>query len=465
MFCTVLILLITVAATYSHQPPHSLLLRPRSAANATQPEVANLTTVRGIQIEYDVDVTIGGQVFPLQVDTGSSDLWVLASDYVCLNETSNATLPTEACGYGPKTYIESPTLSIVQGEFFGEQLGGGRVSGLLGLEEVTLAGITVHQQHVGIVNKTSNTADGFNSGILGLGYPSMTSAHNGSIINADNTTYTFNAITYSPLINSMYTQGLIDQYFSIAFEGVAGNLSSGPGGYLTLGGLPPVSYHQNFSRVPVEVAPLPANVTGGEPNVRSWWMIRADGVTYGPSASGEANITTNATEFLAVVDTGNFFTFLPGPLATAINGLFEPQGRWIPDSEPLTYAVDCIANAPQFAVNIGGQSFFHNGKDLVYDMGDGSCVSSLVSAEGVSYVGFTGAAILGVPFLRNVVAVFDFGNNEMRFAGRTSDGSNGSSIATITSANSAAWNPLLGTGWQLLLGLFMCSVVSFSTFI
>ena len=58
-----------------------------------------------------------------------------------------------------------------------------------------------------MANKTSNIGDGINSGIIGLGYPSMTSAHIGSIVNASNQTFDFNRVAYNPLFNSMYEQG------------------------------------------------------------------------------------------------------------------------------------------------------------------------------------------------------------------------------------------------------------------
>jgi hypothetical protein len=91
--------------------------------------------------------------------------------------------------------------------------------------------------------------------------PVWTSAHPGSITNQSNTTYDYNRAIYSPFFNSLYQQGQVEPYFSLALERTPLTALTGPGGYLTLGGLPPVSYTANFSSVPVEITPSPINIT------------------------------------------------------------------------------------------------------------------------------------------------------------------------------------------------------------
>jgi hypothetical protein len=58
---------------------------------------------------------------------------------------------------------------------------------------LTLGVVIVTSQHIGVVNTSSNFGDGVYTGIVGFGYPSMTLSHNGSIVNADNTTYSVDA--------------------------------------------------------------------------------------------------------------------------------------------------------------------------------------------------------------------------------------------------------------------------------
>lgn len=51
----------------------------------------------------------------------------------------------------------------------------------MGKETVTLGGITVEQQEVGLVNLAGWIGDDFTSGLLGLAYPSITSAFAGML--------------------------------------------------------------------------------------------------------------------------------------------------------------------------------------------------------------------------------------------------------------------------------------------
>jgi hypothetical protein len=436
------------ASELSH--PRTLHLQRKASFNTTQlPSYSTQLTSwhTGYELTFQTEVTFGNQTLSVLVDTGSSDIWVLGPNWVCINDTSNATLPQEACTYGSQTYTPSTTFHEISDMYFGELLGAGRVSGLFGLEDVTLGGITVTSQHIGVVNTSSNFGDGVYTGIVGFGYPSMTSSHNGSIVNADNTTYSVNASTYNPLFNSMAQEGLVEEaYFSIALERTPFNATTGPGGYLTLGGLPPVSYNPKFATVPVEIAPLPTEITGGIANSRSWWAINISGIIFSP-ASNPHNTTTNSTTALAVVDTGNWFNYVDPETASGINDLFEPPGQWNMETSPITYTIDCNARAPNLGFTIGGQTFFHNGMDLVYRVGDGTCVSAVVSNEGVQLYGLTGV-ILGDTFLKNVVAVFDFGNNEMRFAERTEGRSNTSStsppspVSLMSAASSVTWHLL-----------------------
>jgi hypothetical protein len=129
-------------------------------------------------------------------------------------------------------------------------------------------------------------------------------------------------------------------------------VSSGPGGYLTFGGLPPVAHSANFSVAPVEITPLPVNITNNKAQP-SWWTVNVDSVLYGPGGDQSHNFTTNSTQFLAVVDSGNWFNFLPNDLADLINSRFSPPAVIDPTSYPPTYTVACNATAPTLGFSIG----------------------------------------------------------------------------------------------------------------
>ncbi|KAJ6134367.1 hypothetical protein N7523_000689 [Penicillium sp. IBT 18751x] len=369
---------------------------------------------------FNVDVNFGNQTFKLLVDTGSSDTYVVRNGFACINETTNLEIAEADCGYGPQTYKPSSTYRVIPDQRFGVKYGNGIACGVMAYEDVSLAGITVPAQAVGIADHSTPMGDGINSGVLGLAYPSITSAHPWN--HTDNSTFWFHRKVYSPLFNTMYERGLVtESYFSIALAHTPRNISTPTfGGYLTLGDLPPVAYDSKFSTVPVEIIDtIPPMFTSGK-RARSYWAILVSGVTFG-SSPREGHTSTTETmitydvAFQAFTDTGNEFSYLPAAVVDPINALFDPPAVY--NNALGVSVVDCDAQAPIFGVNIGDQTFYHEGQDLIYQTGDGYCVSSLVASETVAY-GDIVLNILGVPFLKNVVSVHDFGRNEMRFAQR-----------------------------------------------
>ncbi|OJJ50737.1 hypothetical protein ASPZODRAFT_54773 [Penicilliopsis zonata CBS 506.65] len=413
---------------------------------------------------FDVDVTVGNQTFQLQVDTGSSDLWVAKTGFICINQTSNLELPEEECEYSSHLYNISDTYRQIANETFGVQYGDGIVGGAMAYEDITLGGITVKGQKIGIGERSTPMGDGVNSGLIGLAYPALTSAHPGT--NISNTSYFYDRAVYSPLFNTMYERGLVDPYFSITLARTPQNSSSGFGGYLSLGELPPVAHSPNFSVVPVEVTEnIPLNFTSGK-RVRSYWSISISGATYGPASNGSdsddssssSSLTTNSTSFQAFVDSGNYVSFLPAAIVDPINKMFSPPATY--DASLSAWVVDCAATAPTFGLQIGNQTFFHNGSDLIYQLGD-ICITSLTSSESVAYEGVV-LNIIGVPLLKNVVAVFDFGNNEMRFSRLLDNETAAANTSTsqVTSGESpAVVRPLKSTALALSAAVLLAVLV------
>jgi hypothetical protein len=289
---------------------------------------------------------------------------------------------------------------------FGIQYGAGIASGVMAYEEVTLAGVTVPRAPVAIADKSTPMGDGVNSGLLGLGYPSLTSAHAANV--TDNTTYFYSRLPYKPLLYTMYDKGLIvEPYFAHIIARNPMNESTGFGGYLSLGELPPVKHSDDWAVAPVEIInEIPLNFTSNRRS-RSYWALTIPSVSWGRNGS------TN-TPFQAFFDTGNPLSYIPGRIAIPFNELFSPPPVY---SEDLgAYMVDCNAKPPSSLVfEIDGQRFEHDSADFIYQTGEDLCISTIGVAERVGFAGLQ-INIIGVPFLKNVLGVFDFGKNEMRFA-------------------------------------------------
>lgn len=331
--CTFILVFFTAVSTASSRSPRDLVLIRQSTAVPTNATSSLQATRFGSN--FDVNVTFGNQTFLLLADTGSSDTYVMRSGFRCFNWTDGAELPQSGCFYGNATYTPTGTISEIANETFGVEYGAGIASGVMAYEDITLAGITLTGQKVGIANSSSPNGDGVYSGILGLAYPALTSAHPGT--NVSNTTFFFDRLPYNPLLYNMHQRGLIDPYFSLVLARTPQNSSSGFGGYLTLGNLPPVKYSNTFARAPVEVTEvLPLNFTSNQ-RVLSYWSTTISGVVYGPgpnntttpSAPQPNNITTsstitNGTSFHALFDSGVTSIYLPTSIVSSVNALFLP---------------------------------------------------------------------------------------------------------------------------------------------
>lgn len=89
---------------------------------------------------------------------------------------------------------------------------------------------------------------------MGLAYEALTSAFSGTNPAADNENT--NVEQYSPIFQSMYTQGLVSPTFTLALERTNSSALQTAGGYISFGGYPPssvVSFENNFTSTPIEL--------------------------------------------------------------------------------------------------------------------------------------------------------------------------------------------------------------------
>jgi hypothetical protein len=144
------------------------------------PESSHSATLISLFIgeEFATEITFGTETFESIVDTGSSDTWIIESGFKCVN-ISNSAPETEAfCNFGP-TYNVTDTFVQIPDENFNITYGDGEfLTGIIGTEEITLAGLTV-KQTVALVNYAAWDGDGTTSGLFGLAYPALyDSQHN-----------------------------------------------------------------------------------------------------------------------------------------------------------------------------------------------------------------------------------------------------------------------------------------------
>ena len=123
--------------------------------------------------EFATPITIGTQTFEVIVDTGSSDTWVVEAGFECIDfETGKKTTESE-CAFGP-TYSTDSTFVQTADENFNIEYGDGEsLTGIIGTETVTLAGIEVTDQTIALVTTATWEGDGTTSGLTGLAYAAL----------------------------------------------------------------------------------------------------------------------------------------------------------------------------------------------------------------------------------------------------------------------------------------------------
>ncbi|KAH6684738.1 aspartic peptidase domain-containing protein [Halenospora varia] len=420
MFSQLTISLI-LSSHFASALPSEVTRHNNPSCSSLTPGLAPLiATEYGMTVE--IQATIGNQNFTLDIDTGSSDMWLLGPNSTCIGASD--------CNYGPTTFNTntSSTFRHIPNETFGVFYGAGFATGILGYEEVGVAGITIPNQKIGVVSELSIPGDGRKNGILGLAYLLLTSAHPGDKYPNDleNLSYLQNRLPYNPLPFSMAAEHKSLSWFALGINRTPMNESvSLNAGYIGFGTLPPVSHSKNWAKAPVVIVPdLPPSFTNNQTNKRTFWAIEVQSTTIGTRSGSNLTTTpttsttlTNSTPFNAVVDNGNPFSFIPGALSEHYHSLWSPPAVKGFFSEDLTkWQVECDATPPVLGFEIGGITFYHDARDLIFPM-NGTCVSSLFSSDDLSLAGVS-VSFLGLQFLKNVLAVFDFGGNEMRIAAR-----------------------------------------------
>lgn len=238
-------------------------------------------------VGYAVNVDFAGTTLQLILDTGSSDTWVASSSLTCLDQFGEQ-VPVVQCDFGP-LFDGSFTEGSIADENFSISYGDGEVvAGTLGYTDVSLAGIDVAHQEVAIAQEAFWVGDGQTSGLLGFAYPAITNAFEGNDPSEDGAA---NHIPYDPIVTTAGKQALFTS-FSLAIE-------RGSGGYLALGGLPPIDYDQNFVSTPIEVTTL------GNSSALSYYSISPDGYKItSANASSSSSPQTVPADTSVIVDSG-----------------------------------------------------------------------------------------------------------------------------------------------------------------
>lgn len=362
--------------------------------------------------DFLANVTFGTDSRIAIIDTGSSDTWLVESGYTCVDYATNATIPEAQCGFGAPVPRSSSFSQIADENFNISYADGEYLNGIVGIDTVQFAGIQVPKQEVALAYLAGWYGDGISSGLLGLAFPSITSAFAGTDPHKDaeptnnhpNTVSTQRP--YSSLMNTIFfVQNLTDPVFSLALSRDGSGKTTGYGGLIEIGGVPAlqqpvINASTAFTNTSIQLLQRQW-INPGSPAYQ-FYAIGVNGIAYSRSRT-----PTTSTQY--IVDSGTTLLYLPSTEAAAINALFVPPAR----NENGTYIIQCTARAPQIGVNINGTTFLINPSDLIYKIN----TTGTTCQSGVQDGG-TGPYILGDVFLVNVLAVFNLKSYQMQFSSR-----------------------------------------------
>ncbi|EPQ51101.1 acid protease [Gloeophyllum trabeum ATCC 11539] len=366
---------------------------------------------------YSVALMLGNTTTAFNLDTGSSDLWVVSS--ACqTGGCEKSTWPQ----YPLSTFEDTGADVLMQ---YGDSTTGTSASGPVGRDTVTLAGLSIQSQPFAAVNKTDSSVvvDNDAAGIFGLGFPSESQVQAAVVnqqFNTPKTTDEFVSTTSQngPLLSRLAMTGQLAQpMFTITLQRDTIDVGGNPG-VLTIGKLPDGVDNSSLTWVPVKLY-SPADGGLNPPTFAPneiyplRWEVELDAVYLDGQKLADSAIKPSgvqSTTVSALIDTGN--SILRGP-EDVVNTIFSTVSpTYNPASANSVPAFPC-GTPHTLAFQIGGKMFPVDPRDFVVQQkaGDASnCYAgNLVSTDPPS-VGGLFSWSLGDPFFKSNLIAFYYGN-------------------------------------------------------
>lgn len=393
------------------QPGLANTLRRRASSPSTYIEtLVNNVTGGG----YYASVTVGTPPQPqvLVIDTGSSDIWVVASD---ADLCTSSRLQEEYGDSCSDTYdsSKSSTYKLVSSEGFDiSYLDGTGSSGDYITDTFDIGGASIKALQMGSATQTVR-----GTGIMGISYSASVSTLD----------------VYPNLIDQFQAQGLIS---TKAYSLYLNDFRSESGSIL-FGGVDADKFIGNLSTMPI-VQTSSQNGTGGYTVL----AVALNSMTASTGSDKNPVDFPSSQPLPAILDSGTTLSYLPSDIATS---LFDAIGAYTDDLVTGYTFIDCngpsdlsvtlqlgkgatiVLPASQIVLDVfaGMQSQIPSNVPFsnaclfgFQDIGSASS-SSLSAVAAANIVAATSGgsfALLGDTFLRSTYAVYDLTNNEIALA-------------------------------------------------
>ena len=402
--------LLTVDSISAHNDPLRLDFTKRSKRSLTQSLVPRSVDLPLYNeeggLEYWVDITVGTppQKLAVQLDTGSSDLWIPSSSAPICQGPDGST----NCSSGVFDSSKSSTFKLISHDFNmsyydpGDTDAGDYITDVL-----TLGNAKLTNMQMGLANQAVDS-----TGVMGISF-------------ASGETICYEQGNCSRIVPTIVDQ-LKDQGYTQrnAYSMWLNDLESDSGTIL-FGGIDTAKYSGELISLPMQVDPTDGaydNVTDLAVSLTSV-SIRTE--------SGTQKLSADNFAVAALLDSGTFDTELPASVANATT---SGMGAVYIDGEAIVPCRTAKANVTLIFGFGGGASIEVPISEMIVDAGftfqDGSEACYL----GIDAIDedLGGAIILGDTFLRSAYVVYDLENQQIAI-GQTKFNSTSSHIVPIPS--------------------------------
>ncbi|KAK4152531.1 mitochondrial elongation factor g 1-like protein [Chaetomidium leptoderma] len=333
-----------------------------------------------------------GQNMTLQLDTGSSDIWVPDSGAQVCRETG-----TEGCALGTFNPSRSTTFTVVgKGEFDIEYVDGSSSKGDYFTDVFEIGGATLQNMTMGLGIKTDIAY-----GLVGVGY-----ANNEAIVG---NTQSLSSV-YPNLPVSMVDDGLIN---TVAYSLWLNDLDASSGSIL-FGGIDTKKYKGDLTRI---------DVYPSQRDIFTSFKVAMTSLE-GHSESGQDTLTSTAFPIPVVLDSGTTLSYLPTDLAK--QAWKEVGAVYSPDAKAAVLPCSMKNSKGYFSFGLAGPSgprINVTMDELVLDLtagnpplfSDGLYKNQTACEFGIQNF-TTGPYLLGDTFLRSAYVVYDLVNNQIGIA-------------------------------------------------
>lgn len=358
--------------------------------------------------------------------TTSADLWV-----------PSTSCSTTECPYARFDSSASSTFKDMSSNFSIEY-GIGSVKGVYATDTVTVAGVSVENQQFGLASTTADiltttsvggsgsdtpsansteSSDVVGNGILGLGYPQLTSAASKG------------GKGYNPFVFNLVEQNLISQHIFSVYMNNANE--DGWAGEVIFGGVDDSKFSGNITYLPVaklQTSSNPLSSITSSSSAYFYWMTYGQGIAVENPQSTRTTSNISFDQVTAfIIDTGTTLTYLPNDMAVSIAESLVGAGNYALDPQSQVFIADCSAAKSDAALVLSMSQSNKVSPDpvtitvpasqLLIPLDSPTTDTATYCMLGVAPIGSNNNMLLvGDSVLRSTYLVFDIEHNQIGFA-------------------------------------------------